>query len=246
MRNGVMSTRTVTVVEGWRLEEIAEALEGNGVSGEEFLAAADSTDYEYDFLADAPSSADLEGYLYPATYGITSADNGESVVRKMLDAFGENLPPGVAEEAEARGLSLHDVLTLSSIIQREARLPEEKPVMAQVFLSRLRLGMRLEADPTVQYALAEEPDNVEEYGWWKQGLTLDDLAYDSPYNTYVYNGLPPGPISAPSAETILAVVQPSDTNYLYFVAKPDGSHAFAETLQEHLDNIEQYQSGPEE
>jgi UPF0755 protein len=168
------------------------------------------------------------------------------MVQKMLDAFAQNLPPGLVEQADEGGLTLHEVLTIASIIQREAKLPEEKPIMAQVFLTRLRIGMPLGADPTVQYALADDPDNVEEFGYWKAGLTLDDLQYDSPYNTYTNYGLPPGPICSPAADTILAVVKPSDTDYLYFVAKPDGSHAFAETLDEHMANIEKYQTGADQ
>jgi UPF0755 protein len=113
---------------------------------------------------------------------------------------------------------------------------EEKPIMAQVFEKRLAIGMPLEADPTVQYAIADPagPD------YWKTDLTQDDLLADSPYNTYQYGGLPPGPICNPSAESIIAVVQPAATDYLYFVAKPDGSHAFAATLEEHQANIDKY------
>ena len=246
IRNGVVATRSVTVIEGWRLEEIADALDAEGIPRDDFLSAAASTDYEYDFLADLPRRATLEGFLYPATYPVRSKDTADTMVRKMLDAFAQNLPPGITEQADARGLTLHEVLTIASIIQREAKLPEEKPIMAQVFLTRLRIGMPLGADPTIQYALADDPDNVDEFGYWKAGLTLDDLQYDSPYNTYTDYGLPPGPICSPAADTILAVVKPSDTDYLYFVAKPDGSHAFAETLDEHMANIEKYQNGAEQ
>jgi UPF0755 protein len=112
--------------------------------------------------------------------------------------------------------------------------------MAQVFLKRLRLGIALEADPTVQYAVAEDAASVEEFGYWKTELTKDDLGVASPYNTYRYGGLPPGPISAPRLDSIVAVIHPADTNYLYFVAKPDGSHAFAETFDEHQRNIEEF------
>ena len=112
--------------------------------------------------------------------------------------------------------------------------------MAQVFLTRLRIGIALGADPTVQYAVAQDEASVADYGYWKEGLTVDDLEVDSPYNTYVYFGLPPGPICSPGLDAIIAVVQPADTNYLYFVAKPDGSHAFAETLEEHEANVEMY------
>jgi len=112
--------------------------------------------------------------------------------------------------------------------------------MAQVFLRRLREGIPLGADPTVQYAAAEDPDSVAQFGFWKTELTRADLEIDSPYNTYQEQGLPPGPISNPRLDSIIAVVNPADTTYLYFVAKPDGSHAFSSTLEEHQANIERY------
>ena len=112
--------------------------------------------------------------------------------------------------------------------------------MAQVFLRRLRLGIELGADPTVQYAVAQDSVSVAEFGYWKRELTAEDLEIDSPYNTRIVSGLPPGPICSPGLDSINAVVNPASTNYLYFVAKPDGSHAFAETFQEHLENIELY------
>ncbi len=243
IRNGETSTRTLTIIEGTRREEIAESLDELGISGEEFLRLTSNSNYNYEFLQDVPVGDSLEGYLYPATYTLRSSDTPDTVVAKMLDAFDQNVPATVAEQAAAQGLTLSEVVALASIIQREAVVPEEKPIMAQVFLSRLELGIRLDADPTVQYAVAEDPESVAEYGWWKQGLTLDDLAFDSPFNTYQVFGLPPGPIANPAADTLQAVVNPSDTNYLYFVAKGDGSHAFAETLEEHNANVELYLGG---
>jgi UPF0755 protein len=242
IRNGLVSTRIVTVIEGWQLGEIADAVAAQGISREEFIAAASRTDYEYGFLAGMPPGSDLNGYLYPATYTIRASDTGETVVRMMLDAFAANVPEGVSVQAAAQGITAHDAVTIASIIQREAQIPEEKPVMAQVFLTRLQLGIPLEADPTVQFAVAQDPASVAQFGYWKAGLTLDDLAIDSPYNTYLYAGVPPGPISSPASDTMLAVVQPAATNFLYFVARPDGSHAFAETLEEHLANVAEFQS----
>jgi UPF0755 protein len=159
----------------------------------------------------------------------------------MLQAFENNVPPDMAEQAVEGGLTVHQVVTIASIIEREAVVPEERPIMAQVFLRRLREGIPLGADPTVQYAVAEDPASVAAYGYWKTELTRNDLEIDSPYNTYQNRGLPPGPISNPRVDSILAVLNPADTNYLYFVAKPDGSHAFASTLEEHQNNIEMYQ-----
>lgn len=243
MRRGEVSTKTVTVVEGWRLEEIADAVAEQGIPRLEFLAAARRGDYAFPFLEDLRVAERLDGYLFPATYTIRRKDTAKDVVQQMLQAFADNVPASVQEQATDLGLTLHEVVTLASIIEREAVVAEERPVMAQVFLRRLRLGMLLEADPTVQYALAEESENVAQFGYWKAGLTEEDLVTDSPYNTYVEAGLPPGPIASPRLDSINAVVNPADTNYLYFVAKSDGSHAFAETFAEHLDNIELFGGG---
>ena len=240
MRRGLVSTKSVTVVEGWRLEEIAEAVAEQGINRTEFLAAARRSDYEFAFLEDLRVGQRLDGYLFPATYTIRRRDTGRDVVQQMLQAFADNVPASIEEQGADLGLTLHEVLTLASIIEREAVVPEERPVMAQVFLRRLRLGIELGADPTVQYAVAQDSESVAEFGYWKRELTAEDLDVDSPYNTRIVSGLPPGPICSPGLDSINAVVNPASTNYLYFVAKPDGSHAFAETFQEHLENIELY------
>ncbi len=240
MRRGIISSRFVTVVEGWRLEQAADALAEQGVPRQDFLDAARAEGYRFDFLADVPLDESLEGYLFPATYYLRRSDTPRDVVRRMLQAFDGNVSQDLRQEADDAGLSLHEVVTLASIIEREAQVPEERPIMAQVFLKRLRLGIALEADPTVQYALSADPGSVRQFGYWKAELTREDLEVDSPYNTYRYGGLPPGPIACPGLDAIAAVVRPAETNYLYFVAKPDGSHAFAETFQEHQENIEKY------
>jgi UPF0755 protein len=241
MRNGVVSPNSVTVIEGWQLEEIADAVAALGVSREDFLAAANTQAYNYTWVHIIPDGESLEGYLYPATYSIRATDSGGDVVLEMLRGFDANIPvDDIRAREEETGLTLHEVLTIASIIEREAVIPEERPIMAQVFLSRLEAEMTLGADPTVQYALAQVPGNVAQYGYWKQELTVDDLNIDSPYNTYQNAGLPPGPICNPSAASIDAVMNPADTNYLYFVAKGDGSHAFAETEAEHDQNIAEF------
>jgi UPF0755 protein len=244
LRRGLVSPLFVTVVEGWRLEEIAEALDDGGViSREEFIEAALAGNFsgEFDFLRRLGRLTSLEGYLYPATYFYGKSDTAEDVIRQMLEAMDENFSEDLRGEAAAAGLTMHGVLTLASIIEREARVAEERPIMAQVFLTRLRRGIPLEADPTVQYAIGLDADNVAEFGYWKGELTLEDLEVDSEYNTYRNSGLPPAPIAAPRLDSIKAVIEPADTNYLYFVAKPDGSHAFAETLEEHEQNVEEFQ-----
>ena len=240
IRSGIVSSKSVTVVEGSRLEEIADAVAGQGIDRTEFLAAARRGEYQFPFLEDVRIGQRLDGYLFPAKYPIRKRDTGRDVVQRMLQAFADNVPASVQERASAEGLTLHEVVTLASIIEREAVVPEERPIMAQVFLKRLGLGIALEADPTVQYAVGSDPASVRQYGYWKKELTQQDLDIDSPYNTRVESGLPPGPICSPGLDSINAVVNPSDTNYQFFVAKPDGSHAFAETFQEHLENIQRY------
>ncbi|MCH7810185.1 MAG: endolytic transglycosylase MltG [Chloroflexi bacterium] len=243
LRNGIVTMRFVTVVEGWQLNEIADAVAARGIERDDFLTAAVSHDYDYPFVGQIPRGESLQGYLYPATYPLRAGDDGGTIVEAMLAAFDANVPDGLATQAGTVGLTLHEVVTLASIIEREAVIPEEKPIMAQVFLSRLRIGFRLDADPTVQFALAEAGADTGPDTYWKPVLTTDDLAFDSPYNTYVYFGLPPGPISSPAADSIAAVINPSETNYLFFVARPDGSHAFAETFAEHSVNVELYLGG---
>jgi UPF0755 protein len=240
IRRGETSERVVTVIEGWRLEQIADAVAEQGMSREEFMAAADASAYELSLLSELPEGASLNGYLFPATYAVSISGPASDLVLTMLQAFLDNVPLGVREGAADVGLTFHEALTLASIIEREAQVPEERPIMAQVFLSRLALGIRLEADPTVQYAVSEDPASVAEFGYWKAGLTTGDLRLDSPYNTYQYLGLPPGPIANPGLDSIIAVMNPAETNYLYFVARPDGSHAFAETFEEHLQNVAEF------
>ena len=243
MRRGIVSSLFVTVIEGWRLEEIADSLDEQGViSREEFLKAAVAGNFDFDFLQRLGPITSLEGYLFPATYFYRRDGTAEDVIQQMLEATDENFTPELRSQALDQGLTVHGVLTLASIIEREAKVPDERPIMAQVFLSRLRRGMLLEADPTVQYALAEELESVEEFGYWKAKLTEEDLEIDSDYNTYRSSGLPPTPIGAPRLDSIMAVIEPTATNFLYFVATgdEDGSHAFAETLAEHLENVEEY------
>jgi UPF0755 protein len=242
LRLGITMPLMVTVPEGLRSEEVALLMERDGiVKAEDFRHALASGTYDFAFLAERPAGAGLEGYLFPATYGFSRGVTAEEVVRRMLAAFDAQVTPELRQAIEASGLTLHEAVTLASIVEREAVLPEERPIIASVFLNRLRLGMPLEADPTVQYALANDPASVERFGFWKQGLTTEDLQVDSPYNTYLNGGLPPGPIANPGLASLEAVAHPAQTNYLYFVARNDGSHVFAETLEEHLRNVEKYQ-----
>jgi UPF0755 protein len=218
---------------------MGEILEREGiVTKQEFMDALVKSDYAEPFLSryDSPS---LDGFLFPAGYEFSRETDAGQIVATMLRAFQDTVADDL--QLEGQELTLYEVVTLASIVEREAATPEERPIIASVFRNRLRTGIPLQADPTVQYSLASDPANVEQFGWWKRELTFDDLEFDSPYNTYVYAGLPPGPIANPGLDSMLAVIRPAQTNFLYFVAKDDGTHVFAETLDEHLRNVQQYQ-----
>jgi UPF0755 protein len=242
IRWGITLPLVVTVPEGLRAEEIGLLMEEKGVvSGEDFGRALATGEYDFDFLAQRPTGLGLEGYLFPATYGFSRRATARGVVEEMLAAFEEQVADELDTEIAASGLTLHEALTLASVVEREAVLPEERPVIASVFLNRLSLGLPLQADPTVQYAVGSDRESVRRYGYWKRALTEEDLQVESLYNTYRVNGLPPGPIANPGVDSVRAVVRPTRTNYLFFVAKDDGSHVFAETLEEHQRNVDLYQ-----
>ncbi len=235
---GVTSPLVVTVQEGLRQEEIAALLERRGVVSADELRRALSDTYTASFLSELPPGSGLEGFLFPATYGFSRATTAHDAVQQFVNAFDQRYREQILPLLpQPDGLSLHQTVTLASIVEREARVPDERPTIASVFLNRLAQGLPLQADPTVQYALGSNPASVAQFGYWKQGLTLADLAVDSPYNTYENIGLPPGPIANPGLDSILAVLQPADTDYLFFVARPDGSHVFARTLEEHRQNV---------
>ena len=230
----------MTVLEGWRAIEIADEAEFRGIATrEEFLALAGSGNWPYDFLRDRPPASSLEGYLFPDTYELTPGITARDLIGKMLDNFNLRVLPEWDKRPRDLELTLHEAITLASIVEREAQVPEERPLIAGVYLNRLRRGMLLQADPTVQYALVDVPAPTFG-GYWKKELSAADLSVDSPYNTYRTPGLPPGPICNPGLASIQAALRPAATEYLYFVAKGDGSHVFAETLAEHDENVRLY------
>jgi UPF0755 protein len=234
LQRALAAETQITIPEGKRMEEVAELLQEQlGINADEFLRLARRADYNYPFLKDLPDGASLEGYLFPDTYRLPQNPTAQDVLLKMLDNYGTKVQP-LMEQATALGKTPRQILTLASIVEREAVLPDERPVIAGVYLNRLKIGMALQADPTTQYALGYQPDQK---SWWKQGLTADDLKYNDPagYNTYVNPDLPPGPIASPGLSSIAAVITPTATNYLYFVAScnKDGSHQFSVTFEEH-------------
>jgi len=242
LHRGLVKTEMVTIPEGWRLEQVAEVLEKRGLyNREEFREACKRASFGYPFLDERPADATLEGYLFPDTYFVSPKTDAESFVRRMLQTFDERFTVAMRQQAADRGMTIHQVITLASIVEREAALPEERPLIAGIFLNRLKAGMALDADPTVQYALASNAASQAAYGYWKE-LSQEDLSIDSPYNTYRYGGLPPGPICSPGLASIQAVLDPEASDYLYFVAREDGSHAFATTLEEHIQNVAKYRN----
>lgn len=247
IRDGLTAARIVGFPEGMRLEEVAARLEARGVTtADEFLTAANTiatsgTGIDTDLLSSRPRTATLEGYIYPATYSFSRSVTAEEVVLTMLETMSDRFTPALREEARAQGLTVHEVLTLAAIVEREVVLPEERPTIASVYLNRIEEGMPLQADPTVQYAITARPGSIAQFGFWKRELSLQDLQFPSAYNTYVEVGLPPGPIGSVSIEAIEAVIRPASTNYLFFVARNDGSHVFTETFEQHLLNVQRYQ-----
>lgn len=243
LRTGGITTELVRIPEGLRVEEVGAILvEASIVTTEEWDAVV-SAGTLHAALSEQPEDASLLGYLLPASYPFREGTTAEAAVQAMLDAFVVQVTPTLLAEAEAAGLTLHEVLTLASIVEREAALAEEQPLVASAFLNRLEQGIALGADPTVQFLVAT-PESVEEFGWWKHGLEQADLEIDSPYNTYLVAGLPPGPIANPGIAAIEAVIRPADTNFIYFVAAPecDGSHRFAATYDGHLQNVADFRA----
>jgi UPF0755 protein len=226
--------------EGWRREQMADAINADlelPFTGADFLAATGPGVALPEFLAtELPPGASLEGFLFPDTYRLPQGAVAGDLVQRMLANFEDRVTVQMRADAAARGLTLFQVVTLASIVEREAAIPDERPVIASVYLNRLAIGMNLQADPTVQYAMGYQPDAGQ---WWNLALTQDDYhAVDSPYNTYLYLGLPPGPIANPGLDAIEAAIYPAETDYLYLRAACDGSgrHNFAVTFEEHVAN----------
>jgi UPF0755 protein len=241
LSSGESKIRLLTVFAGWRQEEIADALPAAGISitPNDFLTAAGGRpDGDRGLAAlygEIPDWATLEGFLFPAEYRVVPGDTADQIVQRMVLNFRQSLPAGWQAAVPSRGLSVYQAVTLASIIQREAVLEEEMPLIASVYFNRLSQGKRLEADPTVQYALGFQADRGR---WWTNPLWSADLGLDSPYNTYRNYGLPPGPICNPGSAALQAVAEPAQTSYLFFRAACDGSgrHNFAETYIQHLAN----------
>lgn len=239
------TTRGVAIIirPGWRAEQIAEYLKTVNLpqfDADKFLEIVQTGDAEYSFLQDRKSNASpsLEGFLFPDTYQVQQAITAEQLVNRLLYEFDQRVTPDMRAKAQEQGLTLQEAITIASIVERETVKPEEASVIASVYLNRVKAKTYLNADPTVQYAIGYVPETKQ---WWKTPVTLAEYQkVISPYNTYLNPGLPPGPIAAPSMNSILAVLEPAQTDYFYFLATGDGGHVFARTLEEQNANLAKY------
>jgi peptidoglycan lytic transglycosylase G len=223
---------TLTFPEGLTIGEMSKIFETHGLgAASAFLDAAKDTSpiRELD-----PAASSLEGYLFPETYAVGRKTDAPTLVRLMVGRFEHVFTQHLRDLAAARHLSIRQAVTLASIVEKETANAEERPLVAAVYITRLGIGMPLQCDPTVIYALQQA-------GHYTGNLRRDDLAFDSPYNTYRYRGLPPGPIASPGRASLEAAVHPADADYLYFVSRNDGTHIFAKTLEEHNRNVQKYQ-----
>ena len=220
-----------TIPEGFGVKEIAERLYSLDLADkEDFLKAAeDFAPYGYMRKHKNVRYA-AEGFLFPETYSVESDTPIEDILRVMSEEFDKRVTPAMREKAQKLGLSLYDLTTLASLVEREVRYPEDRAIVAQVFLKRLKMNMPLQTDASLQYLL-DEP---------KEDVTIEDTEIDSPYNTYKNIGLPPGPIANPGMEAIEAVLNPANTDYLYFVADRQGHNHYSYTYDEHLVLVNQY------
>jgi len=232
LARGDVYLRPVTFPEGLTIQEMAKLFESRGFgAAASFEAAARNPKL---VAALDPAAPDLEGYLYPETYPLPRRANADVLVRAMVSRFEQIFGPDLRQTAAARSLTVREVVTLASLVEKETARPEERPTVAAVYLNRLKIGMGLQCDPTVIYALQKA-------GRYRGNLTRADLAFDSPYNTYKYAGLPPGPIAAPGRPSLEAVLKPAEVEYLYFVSRNDGSHVFSTTYDEHRTKVREFQ-----
>ena len=233
---GDVYVRAITFREGLNIREMAALFESGGFGiAADFIAAARNASLVSDI---DPASRDLEGYLFPDTYTLQRRTTAGELVERMVNRFKKSLTPELQQKALARGLNVRRLVTLASLVEKETGKAEERPIVAGVYTNRLKIGMGLQCDPTVIYALMLA-------GRYDGNIRRDDLQIDSPYNTYRYAGLPPGPIAAPGEASLIAAASPADVPYLYFVSRNDGSHVFATTLDEHNRNVNEFQRRPQ-
>ena len=228
--SGKTILHAVTIPEGYRITEIAALLESKGlVNAEKFIQ--ETKDEELIQSAGIAGNS-LEGYLFPETYNFSKNTSERKIIQSLLDIYHEKIKQHeLRKRAQSSNLSFHQVMTLASLIEKETGIDEERKLISSVFHNRLRKKMLLQTDPTVIYAMADFDGNIRK----------KDLQVDSPYNTYRYKGLPPGPIASPGIKSIIAALEPSESDYLYFVSRKDGSHQFSSNLMDHNRAVRKYQ-----
>lgn len=228
--SGKTILHAITIPEGYRITEIAALLEERGlVDAQEFLRQTQ----DKELIQSAGISANsLEGYLFPETYHFSKNTSERKIIQNMLDTYHEKIKEyELPKQAHSVNLSFHEVVTLASLIEKETGVDDERKIISSVFHNRLKKNMLLQTDPTVIYAISNFDGNIRK----------KDLSIDSPYNTYKYRGLPPGPIASPGLKSIIAALEPSESNYLYFVSRKDGSHQFSSNLIDHNRAVQKYQ-----
>jgi UPF0755 protein len=232
LAKGDVYVRPVTFPEGLNIVEMAQVFERTGIgSAVSFKDAATNAGLVAAF---DPDAASLEGYLFPETYPLSRHATAADLVKTMVARFGHEFNAEMRAAASAQGLSPREVVTIASLVELETPQPTERPLVSAVFHNRLKIGMPLQCDPTVVYALMQA-------GQWRGQIHKVDLQFNSPYNTYRVAGLPPGPIASPGRASLDAALHPADVPFLYFVSRNDGTHAFASTLAEHNRNVALYQ-----
>ena len=225
---GDVYKRLLTFREGLTIVEMSRVFEEKGFGkADEFRNAAQNAALVAEL---DPAANDLEGYLFPETYSLPRDTPAGAVVEQMVAGFKKALTSDIRDSAKQQGLSIRELVTLASLVEKETGAADERPLVAAVYRNRLKVNMGMQADPTVIYAL-------EKAGTYTGNLTREHLQFDSPYNTYKYAGLPPGPIAAPGKASLAAAARPADVDYLYFVSKNVGTHVFASTLDEHNRNV---------
>lgn len=225
--------RAITIIEGWNRKDIARYLEKEHIATEkDFLEMTHTAEPFLDIgvLSQKPKNVDMEGYLFPDTYRIFEHATSEDIIRKMIENLNSKITPEIITEIKSHNQTIHKMLTLASIVEREVQSDADRAIVADMLYRRLKLGMPLQVDSTISFITGKQTDRS----------SLSDLQIDSPYNTYKYKGLPPGPIANPGLSSIRAVVYPKPNEYLFFLTTSEGEVKYARTYEEHLENKRKY------
>lgn len=232
LTSGKSEAARLVIPEGYTVRQIAQRVAAMGhISEDEFLTAANDTTLLYPYMnGNRDVTFPTEGFLFPDTYFVPNNATAEDVIRMMLKNFDEHLDADMKQQIAAKNMSIYQFVTLASLVEKEAKYEEDRPLIASVFLNRLATHMKLQSDASISYAM----------GSHKAAYSIAETQYDSPYNTYMYEGLPPGPIANPGMACMHAILQAPTTPYLYFVADGDGHNYFAATYEEHMQNVQEH------